>query len=59
MERDAFYDALYEALYLAHHGVKGQKWYVRRYQNYDGTRIKNGEYARSISQKRKRAERYL
>lgn len=28
--------------YLAHHGVKGQKWGVRRYQNADGTLTDEG-----------------
>lgn len=29
--------------YLAHHGVKGQKWGVRRYQNEDGTLTAEGQ----------------
>ena len=28
--------------YLAHHGIKGQKWGIRRFQNEDGT-LKNAK----------------
>ena len=36
---------------LYHHGVKGQKWGVRNYQNYDGTLTSKGK-ARLIQKKR-------
>lgn len=29
--------------YLAHHGIKGQKWGVRRYQNKNGTYTNSGK----------------
>lgn len=29
--------------YLAHHGIKGQKWGIRRYQNEDGTLTSAGK----------------
>lgn len=29
--------------YLCHHGIKGQKWGVRRFQNPDGTRTEAGK----------------
>ena len=28
---------------LIHHGIKGQKWYVRRYQNEDGSLTAEGK----------------
>ena len=32
-----------ETNYLVHHGIKGQKWGVRRFQNLDGTRTAAGK----------------
>ena len=34
---------LYEDNYLAHFGIKGQKWGIRRYQNEDGTLTPEGK----------------
>ena len=38
--------------YLSHHGIKGQKWGVRRYQNKDGTLTAQGQkrYDRDIQE---------
>lgn len=44
--------------YLAHHGIKGQKWGVRRYQNVDGALTKKGR-ARRKAKYRKRIRKYL
>ena len=35
-------------IYLAHHGVKGMKWGVRRYQNVDGSLTEEGIYHRRM-----------
>lgn len=32
-----------ESYYLAHHGIKGQKWGVRRYRNADGSLTRLGK----------------
>lgn len=37
------YLATYSDEYIAHHGVKGQKWGVRRYQNADGSLTDEGK----------------
>ena len=41
-----YYDS---ASYLAHHGIKGQKWGIRRFQNADGTRTEAGKKRYGIS----------
>lgn len=34
--------------YLCHHGIKGQKWGIRRFQNYDGTLINKKTVKKAI-----------
>lgn len=41
--------------YLAHHGVKGQKWYERLYQNKDGSLTPLGRVHYGVGQARKKA----
>lgn len=51
-------DCLYSSDVLCHHGVKGMKWGVRRYQNADGSYINAGlRRKHSDEQKRIRKER--
>lgn len=42
--------ATYEDNYLEHHGIKGQKWHVRRYQNEDGTLTDLGKKHYGVNQ---------
>lgn len=46
---------------LAHHGIKGQKWGVRRYENYDGTLTSSGKkrYEGTDRKSQKAKKQYL
>lgn len=52
MDRNTFFDNLrkYKDNSLTHHGIKGQKWGERRYQNEDGTWTDLGKERRRSSQ---------
>lgn len=39
--------------YLVHHGIKGQKWGIRRYQNYDGSLTNAGKRHYSVKYAKK------
>lgn len=41
---------------MAHHGIKGQKWGVRRYQNPDGTLTKDGQKRYNLHSDAKKKE---
>lgn len=46
-----------DGTYLAHHGIKGQKWGLRRFQNPDGSLTPEGEarYGKSVRKLQKKA----
>lgn len=44
--------------YLAHWGIKGQKWGIRRYQNEDGTYTSEGKRRRRVSEEENYHEDY-
>lgn len=46
--------------YISHHGIKGMKWGVRRYQNYDGSYTRAGmkRYNDSLNKYEKADQRY-
>lgn len=39
----SYYGIIYDDAYLAHHGIKGMKWGIRRYQNEDGSLTPEGK----------------
>ena len=49
----AFFDAARQPPYLEHHGIRGQKWGVRNYQNEDGSLTAAGKKRYEAASKEK------
>ena len=58
LKKDA-YDAIWNPNELYHHGIKGQKWGVRRFENYDGSLTYAGKlrYGRGLIRSNSRINR--
>lgn len=52
MNRDEYYAALNNNSELYHHGIKGQRWGIRRFQNEDGSLTPEGEARRAKYEKK-------
>ena len=52
-----YFDEMENGSFLEHHGILGQKWGIRRFQNYDGTLKNAGKKRQSKDRVKKRAER--
>lgn len=59
--RKEFYASDYGSEYLMHHGIKGQKWGRRRYQNEDGTLTEVGKarYAENYSDQQRTRDKKI
>ena len=44
--------------YLAHHGIKGQKWGIRRFQNEDGSLTQEGRERYGLNKSTEDVSRY-